>query len=93
MNVAGTPIRLKSLVTALSFAAVTIVGTIYGAGLKMSAQTEQSLSKQREADYAERITQLEGARARLEMARGDLLKKIEIVKERREARALRTPES
>ena len=89
---AGSPLRLKPLVTAISFAAITIVGTLYGADLKTSTQQQKTTTLQQAADNADHIRQLEGARSRLYIARDDILKKMDVIHKRRAANTINRPE-
>jgi cytochrome c-type biogenesis protein CcmH/NrfG len=64
------------MVWTAAFAAVTIVGTIYGAGLKTRIEYKQEKEKFVEAPVEERVAALEQRRAQLMMHRGQVEKKL-----------------
>ncbi|KAI1263357.1 hypothetical protein F5Y18DRAFT_429043 [Xylariaceae sp. FL1019] len=80
INISG--LTLKRLIWTGAFAAVTMVGAIYGAGLK--SQQEYKAEKRHiiEESPEERIRALEHRRAQLRMARLPLERKLEKVRRR-----------
>ncbi|KAF1851856.1 uncharacterized protein K460DRAFT_270993 [Cucurbitaria berberidis CBS 394.84] len=64
-------------------AAVTITGTMYGAGLKGDQTAKQTKKKMLEATPDEIIAQLEFARADLVLKKNEMERKIARFKERR----------
>ncbi|TGO62055.1 hypothetical protein BOTNAR_0119g00190 [Botryotinia narcissicola] len=69
--------KLKRIVWTGAIASVTVVGTIYGAGLKTQGEQKQQIRKVREAPISERIAHLEEQRGVLVGKRMGLQKKIE----------------
>lgn len=67
-------------------AAVTITGTIYGAGLKGDQEIKQKKREILQATPEERIAQLEVARAELVLKKNEMERKIAMFAERRKAK-------
>jgi hypothetical protein len=73
--------------------AVTITGTLYGAGLKTKREFKQEKRKLLEAPPEEQIVQLETARSELIAKKNELERKITALSARREAKAQRQKEA
>ncbi|KAH7029415.1 uncharacterized protein B0I36DRAFT_350301 [Microdochium trichocladiopsis] len=73
---------LKRIVWTGAFAAVTIVGAIYGAGLKTQQEFKAEKAKVIEATPEERIAQLETRRSALVTQRIPIQRKLDEVNER-----------
>jgi len=86
----GTPTTNKArpFVIAVSVAAVTIMGTMYGAGLKQEAQTAKREETRAAESLAKNTERLQMARERLETTKAGLEKKIAELRARKETRAL-----
>jgi hypothetical protein len=67
-------------------AAITITGTIYGAGLKGRQDVKQQKRQILEATPEERIAQLEVARAELVLKKNEMERKMGQIAERRRAK-------
>ncbi|KAG9185738.1 hypothetical protein G6011_07069 [Alternaria panax] len=67
-------------------AAITITGTIYGAGLKGQQDVKQQKRQILEATPEERIAQLEVARAELVLKKNEMERKMGQIAERRRAK-------
>jgi hypothetical protein len=67
-------------------AAITITGTIYGAGLKGEQEVKQKKRQILEATPEERIAQLEVARADLVLKKNEMERKMNMIAERRRAK-------
>ncbi|KAB8294745.1 hypothetical protein EYC80_006707 [Monilinia laxa] len=76
-------LKIKRIVWTGAIASITVVGTIYGAGLKTQGEHKQQVRKVREATLAERIAHLEEQRGVLVGKKMGLQKKIEEVDMRR----------
>ncbi|KAI9644372.1 hypothetical protein NHQ30_007729 [Ciborinia camelliae] len=70
-------LKIKRIVWTGAIASITVVGTIYGAGLKTQGEHEQQIRKVREATLSERISHLEEQRGILVAKKMGLEKKIE----------------
>lgn len=80
--------KARPFVVAVSVAAVTIMGTLYGASLKQDTQSAKRDEERAEEPLARRLERLQLARERLESTRAGLEKKVGEVRARREMRAL-----
>ncbi|QSZ34632.1 hypothetical protein DSL72_007486 [Monilinia vaccinii-corymbosi] len=76
-------LKIKRIVWTGAIASITVVGTIYGAGLKTVGDRRQQIHKIREATLAERIAHLEGQRGVLVGKKIGLQRKIDEVEMRR----------
>ncbi|KAI0548449.1 hypothetical protein F4679DRAFT_317282 [Xylaria curta] len=76
-SVRGSWTTPKRMIWTGAFAAVTIVGTIYGAGLKTQQEYRTEKKQVLEAPVEERIRTLEARRAQLVSQRRPLEKKLE----------------
>ncbi|KAL3473493.1 hypothetical protein BJX99DRAFT_261280 [Aspergillus californicus] len=74
MNALKSPQKVKRMVLTGAVTAVTIAGTLYGAGLKTNQEVSQKVKKSREITLDERITSLQGMRQNL-VAKKDLVEK------------------
>ncbi|EOA90662.1 hypothetical protein ACJQWK_11684 [Exserohilum turcicum] len=68
-------------------AAITVTGTIYGAGLKGQQELKQQKRQILQATPEERIAQLEVTRANLVLKRNEMERKIAMIAEKRRAKA------
>ncbi|KAI0838064.1 hypothetical protein F5Y06DRAFT_297059 [Hypoxylon sp. FL0890] len=82
-------ISLKRIIWTGAFAAVTIVGAIYGAGLKTQQEFKQEKKKIIEASPEERIRDLEERRAMLVRERAPLERKLEELRVRIRAQEMK----
>jgi len=80
--------KARPFVIAVSVAAVTIMGTMYGAGLKQEAQTAKREETRAAESLAKKTERLQMARERLETTKAGLEKKIAELRARKETRAL-----
>ncbi|EON98181.1 hypothetical protein UCRPA7_6298 [Phaeoacremonium minimum UCRPA7] len=78
--------RFKRFIWTGAFAAVTVVGSIYGAGLKTQQEFKAERRKIIEASPEEKIAMMEERRKRLLMQRRPFEKKLEEVQGRIKAR-------
>ena len=69
----------RALVWTIGVAAITAMGTWYGAGLRIRGEAREEQQKLGQASGEQRLAQLEAARARLVGVKKDLEKKIEEV--------------
>ncbi|EUC31709.1 hypothetical protein COCVIDRAFT_23520 [Bipolaris victoriae FI3] len=67
-------------------AAITITGTIYGAGLKGQQEIKQQKRQVLQATPEERIAQLEVTRADLVLKKNEMERKIAMIVEKRRAK-------
>ncbi|USP80926.1 hypothetical protein yc1106_08200 [Curvularia clavata] len=67
-------------------AAITITGSIYGAGLKGRQELKQQKRQVLQASPEERIAQLEVTRAELVLKKNEMERKIAMVAEKRRAK-------
>ncbi|KAI0862905.1 hypothetical protein F4860DRAFT_512504 [Xylaria cubensis] len=81
----------KRMIWTGAFAAVTIVGTIYGAGLKTRQEYHTEKKQVLEAPIEERIRTLETRRAQLVTQRRPLEKKLEELRLRVQKEENKTP--
>jgi len=79
---AGASPGLKRVIYTGAFAAVTIVGAIYGAGLKTQEEFKAEKTKIIEATPEQRIAQLEARRSALVSQRIPIQRKLDEVQER-----------
>ncbi|KAI2619688.1 hypothetical protein GGR54DRAFT_647828 [Hypoxylon sp. NC1633] len=75
-------ITLKRMIWTGAFAAVTIVGAIYGAGLKTQKEYHEEKQKVLESSAADRIRDLEARRAALLTQRAPLERKLRELRNR-----------
>ncbi|CAD6445629.1 24eec512-a183-49ad-8d81-c4f829fa7ba5 [Sclerotinia trifoliorum] len=83
MSTPQQALKVKRIIWTGAIASVTVVGTIYGAGLKTRGEQKQQVRKIREATLSERIAHLEEQRGVLVGKRMGLEKKIEEARMRR----------
>ncbi|KAL4817729.1 hypothetical protein BDW67DRAFT_183528 [Aspergillus spinulosporus] len=62
MSILSSPQKVKKLVLTGAVTAVTIAGTLYGAGLKTQQEVSQQTQKAREITLDERIASLQSTR-------------------------------
>ncbi|KAL3434120.1 hypothetical protein BDV09DRAFT_196060 [Aspergillus tetrazonus] len=62
MSILNSPQKVKKLVLTGAVTAVTIAGTLYGAGLKTQQEVSQQTQKAREITLDERIASLQSTR-------------------------------
>ncbi|CBF78120.1 uncharacterized protein ANIA_11630 [Aspergillus nidulans FGSC A4] len=62
MSILNSPQKVKKLVLTGAVTAVTITGTLYGAGLKTQQEVSQQTQKAREITLDERIASLQSTR-------------------------------
>ncbi|KAL4772685.1 hypothetical protein BDW60DRAFT_186755 [Aspergillus nidulans var. acristatus] len=62
MSILNSPLKVKKLVLTGAVTAVTIAGTLYGAGLKTQQEVSQQTQKAREITLDERIASLQSTR-------------------------------
>ncbi|KAI9369412.1 hypothetical protein BJX61DRAFT_545596 [Aspergillus egyptiacus] len=74
MNVLNSPQKVKRLILTGAVTAITIAGTLYGAGLKTEQEASQKIQKSREVSLDERIAHLRDMRQNL-VAKKDLVEK------------------
>ncbi|KAL4924032.1 uncharacterized protein BDV17DRAFT_295845 [Aspergillus undulatus] len=65
MSLLNNPQKVKRLVLTGAVTAITIAGTLYGAGLKTEQEVAQHAQKAREITLDERITSLQNQRQNL----------------------------
>ncbi|KAK4161452.1 hypothetical protein QBC43DRAFT_97066 [Cladorrhinum sp. PSN259] len=83
----GPPPKWKAMLWTGLFAACTITGTFYGAGLKTQQEWKAEKEKVQEATIDERVSMLESRRFELVRQQNELLSKIEQVRGRIDATA------
>ncbi|KAF7853237.1 hypothetical protein EAF04_010739 [Stromatinia cepivora] len=83
MSTPQQALKIKRIIWTGAIASVTVVGTIYGAGLKTQGEHKQQIRKIHEATLSERIAHLEEQRGVLVGKRMGLEKKIEEARMRR----------
>ncbi|KAF3008953.1 hypothetical protein E8E13_011410 [Curvularia kusanoi] len=69
-----------------SVAAITVVGTVYGAGLKTDQEVKRERKRYQEADPEEVIAQLQIARDNLVLKKNEMERKIAAFQEKRKAK-------
>ncbi|KAL4904621.1 hypothetical protein BDW74DRAFT_154267 [Aspergillus multicolor] len=62
MSILNSPQKFKKLVLTGAVTAITIAGTLYGAGLKTQQEVSQHTQKAREVTFDERIAALQNTR-------------------------------
>ncbi|KAM3078688.1 hypothetical protein ACMFMG_006554 [Clarireedia jacksonii] len=75
-------IKIRRIVWTGGITAITVVGSIYGAGLKTTQERKQEIQKAREATVEERIKHLEEQRGALMAKKIGLERKIQEVEMR-----------
>ncbi|KAL4870393.1 hypothetical protein BDV12DRAFT_165888 [Aspergillus spectabilis] len=65
MSFLNSPVKVKRLVLAGAVTAITIAGTLYGAGLKTEQQVVQRVQKAQEVTLNEQIASLQSMRKNL----------------------------
>jgi len=80
--------KARPFVVAVSVAAVTVMGTLYGASLKQDTQSVKKQEELAEEPLTRKMDRLQMARDRLETTRSGLESKIAEVKKRREERVV-----
>ncbi|KAL4989416.1 hypothetical protein BDW68DRAFT_156735 [Aspergillus falconensis] len=74
MSILNSPQKVKKLILTGAVTAVTIAGTLYGAGLKTQQEVSQHTQKTREITLDERIASLQSTRQVL-MGKKELVEK------------------
>ncbi|KAJ0424335.1 hypothetical protein BJY00DRAFT_260994 [Aspergillus carlsbadensis] len=74
MSISKSPLKFRRLVLAGAVTAITIAGTLYGAGLKTEQEVAQKAQKSREVTIDERIAVLRDLRQNL-VGKKDLVEK------------------
>ncbi|RDW72568.1 uncharacterized protein DSM5745_07740 [Aspergillus mulundensis] len=74
MSILNSPQKFKKLVLTGAVTAITIAGTLYGAGLKTQQEVSQHTQKAREVTLDERIASLQNTRQIL-MGKKELVEK------------------
>jgi len=80
--------KARPFVVAVSIAAVTIMGTLYGASLKQETQSAKKQEKRAEESLARKMERLQMASDRLQTTRTGLERKIAELRKRREDRVV-----
>ncbi|KAL4977926.1 hypothetical protein BDW66DRAFT_131344 [Aspergillus desertorum] len=65
MSILNSPLKVKTLVLTGAVTAVTVAGTLYGAGLKTQQEVSQHTQKAREITLDEQIASLQSTRQML----------------------------
>ncbi|KAK4117646.1 hypothetical protein N656DRAFT_841276 [Canariomyces notabilis] len=81
------PPKWKRILWTVCFAAVTITGTIYGAGLKTQQQWKAEKQRIQEASIDEKVSILEQRKADLLRQKGEIEAKLAMLRARMEATA------
>ncbi|KAL2820051.1 hypothetical protein BJX63DRAFT_428376 [Aspergillus granulosus] len=76
MSIRSSPLKIKRLVLTGAVTAITIAGTLYGAGLKTEKEVAQQVQKSREVTIDERIAALRDLRQNLVGKKGLVEKQI-----------------
>ncbi|KAL2846219.1 hypothetical protein BJX68DRAFT_268701 [Aspergillus pseudodeflectus] len=74
MSITKSPLKFRRLVLTGAVTAITIAGTLYGAGLKTEKEVAQKVQKSREVTIDERIAVLRDLRQNL-VGKKDLVEK------------------
>ncbi|CEL01884.1 hypothetical protein ASPCAL01460 [Aspergillus calidoustus] len=74
MSITNSPLKFRRLVLTGAVTAITIAGTLYGAGLKTEKEVAQKVQKSREVTIDERIAVLRDLRQNL-VGKKDLIEK------------------
>ncbi|PVI07247.1 hypothetical protein DM02DRAFT_513339 [Periconia macrospinosa] len=78
-----TPQGVRRWVMTGAVAAITVTGSLYGAGLKADQEKQQIRRQIQEASPEEKIAQLEGTRAELVKKKAELERRMEAHMKRR----------